>query len=66
MVREGYAESISTRTPMAPAGNLLVCSVDEGPAHMHVWAAPDRFSTRVAANVCGQMPLEEITWWPLM
>ena len=65
LVQNGYAESISTRTPMASAGNELVCSADAGPAHMHVWAAPDDFSVNVATNICDNVPVENITWWPL-
>jgi hypothetical protein len=65
MVESGYATTISTRTPMAGAGNSLVCSSDIGPAHMHVWAAPDGFSTSVASAICEQMPVETVTWWPL-
>ena len=64
MVQTGYAVSISTRTPMSSAGNELVCSADSGPAHMHVWAAPDDFSLNVATSICDQVPVDNITWWP--
>ena len=65
LVETGYATAISTKTPMAAAGNELVCSYDVGPAHAHVWAAPDSFSTSVAMAVCNQMPTDSVTWWPL-
>lgn len=66
MVRTGVAVSIPTSTPMASAGNQLVCSADSGPAHMHVWASPDSFSIGVATNICNQVPLDNVTWWPLI
>ena len=65
LVQSGYAVSISTRTPMSSAGNELVCSADSGPAHMHVWAAPDTFSEDVASRICEQLPVANITGWPL-
>jgi hypothetical protein len=65
LVTSGYATAISTKTPMAAAGNELVCSYDVGPAHAHVWAAPDSFSGSIAMAICDQMPAESVTWWPL-
>ena len=65
MVASGSATAISTRTPMAAAGNELVCSSDSGPAHAHVWAAPDSFSTSIAMAICNQLQPDSVTWWPL-
>jgi hypothetical protein len=65
MVETGYATAISTRTPMAGAGNELVCSSDAGPVHAHVWAAPDSFNTSLAMVICNKLPAESVTWWPL-
>jgi hypothetical protein len=65
MVQTGYAVSISTKTPMSGGGNQLVCSVDSGATHVHVWAAPDSFNTRTASQICDQADPALITWWPL-
>jgi hypothetical protein len=66
LAQGGYAVSIPTSTPMSGASNQLVCSYDSGPAHMHVWAAPDAVSRTVATSVCEQTPGDEVTWWPLL
>ena len=65
MVQTGYAVAISTRTPMSSSGNELVCSSDVGPAHMHVWAAPDSFSIATASAICTEMAPDTLSWWPL-
>ena len=65
MVQGGYAQSISTRTPMASAGNQLVCSADAGSAHMHVWSGSDAFSTQLATEICDRFDPALVTWWPL-